>query len=70
MMPLLFAKVGEEQTIKRVTGSPDVKKHLGDMGFTVGERISVLSAAGENMIVSIKGARVAINGGTARRIIV
>ncbi len=30
MMPLTFADVGQSQIIKRIGGSPEVKKHLED----------------------------------------
>lgn len=33
MMPLTLANMGEEQIIRKVGGSPEVKKHLEDMGF-------------------------------------
>ena len=36
MMPLNLADIGEPQIIKKIGGSPDVKKHLEDMGFNVG----------------------------------
>ena len=28
MMPLALANIGEENTIKKIGGSPEVKKHL------------------------------------------
>lgn len=28
MMPLMFAQVGEENIIKKIGGSPEVKQHL------------------------------------------
>ena len=33
MMPLTLADPGEENIIKKVGGSPDVKKHLEDLGL-------------------------------------
>ena len=36
MLPLPVAVPGEENIIKKIGGSPDVKKHLEDLGFTVG----------------------------------
>ncbi len=36
MMPLVMADTGEENIIRRIGGSPEMKKHLEDMGFTVG----------------------------------
>ena len=43
MMPLVFAESGEENIIRRVGGSPEMKKHLEDMGFVVGGTVTVLS---------------------------
>ena len=34
MMPLMLADAGTEQLIHKVGGSPEVKKHLEDLGFT------------------------------------
>ena len=36
MMPLTLANMGEENLIHRVGGSPEVKKHLEDLGFVAG----------------------------------
>lgn len=36
MMPLALANIGEEYMIRRVSGNPEVKKHLEDLGFTAG----------------------------------
>ena len=33
MMPLVMADAGEENIIRRVGGSPEMKKHLEDMPF-------------------------------------
>ena len=41
MMPLLFAEHGQEQIIKKIGGSPEVKKHLEDLGFNVGGTVSI-----------------------------
>lgn len=36
MIPLDLADIGKENVIKKIGGSPDVKKHLEDLGFTAG----------------------------------
>ena len=69
-MPLNFANTGEELIIRRIGGSPDVKKHLEDMGFNVGERVFVLTELGGNIIVKVKESRVALSSELARRIMV
>ena len=61
MMPLALANIGEEYMIRRVSGNPEVKKHLEDLGFTAGGSITVVSALGGNIIVKVKEARVAIS---------
>ena len=70
MMPLVFAEVGKPQIIRRIGGSSDVKKHLEDIGFTVGGEVSVVSAIGENLIVKVKESRVAVSEELARKIMI
>ena len=70
MMPLALANIGEEYMIRRVSGNPEVKKHLEDLGFTAGGSITVVSALGGNIIVKVKEARVAISAEMARKIMV
>ncbi len=70
MMPLILADRGEETVIKRVSGSPEMKKHLEDMGFTAGSAVTVMNTIGGNLIVKIKESRVAISREMASKIMV
>ena len=70
MMPLILADAGEEAIIKRVGGSPEMKKHLEDMGFTVGGAITVMNTIGGNLIVKVKESRVAVSKEMAARIMI
>ena len=70
MMPLVMADAGEENIIRRVGGSPDMKKHLEDMGFTVGSAVTVMNTIGGNLIVKIRESRVAISKEMAGKIMV
>ena len=70
MMPLTMANPGECYTIRKVGGKEETRKFLENLGFVVGETVTVLSAFGGNMIVSIKDSRVAINSDMAMKIIV
>ena len=70
MMPLMLAGIGEENTIKKIGGSPEIKKHLEDLGFVVGGSVTVVNAFGGNVIVNVKESRVAISEEMARRIMV
>lgn len=69
-MPLALADVGEENTIKKIGGSPEVKKHLENLGFVVGGNVMIVSSLNGNVIVNVKEARVAISEEMARRIMV
>ena len=70
MMSLALANIGEEYMIRRVSGNPEVKKHLEDLGFTAGGSITVVSALGGNIIVKVKESRVAISEEMARKIMI
>jgi len=70
MIPLDLADIGKENVIKKVGGSPDVKKHLEDLGFTAGGLVTVVSAIGGNVIVKVKESRIAISREMARRIMI
>ena len=70
MMPLNLAEPGEEIMIRRIGGSPEVKKHLEDLGFVAGGTVMVVSALNGNIIVKVKEARVAVSEEMARRIMV
>lgn len=70
MMPLNLASIGEDNIIKRIGGTPEVKKHLENLGFVVGGTVTVISSIGGNIIVNVKEARVAISREMAQKIMV
>lgn len=70
MMPLCFADTDCENTIKKIGGSPEVKKHLENLGFVVGGNVRVVNRLGSNVIVNVKESRVAISEEMAQKIMV
>ena len=70
MIPLSYATPGEESVIKRIGGTPEVKKHLENLGFVVGGTATVITSLNGNVIVKVKESRVAINDEMARRIMI
>lgn len=70
MMPLTLADRGETSVIKKIGGSPEVKKHLENLGFVVGGDVTIVNALGGNLIVNVKESRVAISHEMAQRIMV
>lgn len=70
MLPLTFASVGEDNIIKKIGGSPEVRHHLENLGFIVGGRVTVVNTLGGNLIVNVKEARVAVSKEMAQKIMV
>ncbi len=70
MMPLNYAEQGQQQIIRKIGGTPEVKKHLEDLGFHVGGEISIVSTLGENLIVKVKESRVALDRSLAQKIMI
>ncbi len=54
MIPLSYANPGEENVIRRVGGSPEVKKHLENLGFIAGGTVTVITSLNGNVIVRVK----------------
>ena len=70
MMPLSLAPTGEEKVIKRIGASPQVKRHLENLGFVAGGSVTVVNELNGNVIVNVKEARVAISKEMALKIMV
>ena len=70
MMPLGMAQVGETNIIRKITGRDEVRQHLAEIGFVVGEEVHVVSELGGNLILSVKDSRVALDKSMAMRILV
>lgn len=70
MMPLTMANAGETNFIKKISGKDEVRRHLAELGFVVGESVTVVSKIGENMILSVKDSRIALDETMANRIMI
>lgn len=70
MMPLILANPGEENMIRKVGGSAEVRAHLENLGFVAGGSVTVISTIGGNLIVNVKESRVAISKEMASKIMV
>lgn len=69
-MPLMLASRGNELCIKKITGNTETRRFLNSLGFVAGENVMIVSELGGNMIINIKGARVALDKSMASRIMV
>ena len=70
MMLLTMAKAGEEAAILKITGRDETRQHLAELGFVVGEMVTVVSEMAGSLIVQVKESRVALDRSMANRIMI
>ena len=68
MMPLTLAKAGESCVIQKITGRDEVRQHLAELGFVAGQEVTVVSSLNGNLIINVKGSRIALDETMARRV--
>ena len=69
-MPLALAKSGEILNIKKVTGKSEIRRHLETLGLTAGEDVRVISKLAGNIILLVRGTRIALDQTMANYILV
>ncbi|MCL2317588.1 MAG: ferrous iron transport protein A [Methanomassiliicoccaceae archaeon] len=67
-IPLVTAKIGDKGKIVRVTGKQDMRKFLCELGFVIGAHVSVVNENSGNMILEVKGSRIAMDRAVASKI--
>lgn len=67
-LPLAMAGVDETVRVARVRGDADLRQHLAELGFVEGAEVKVVSRAAGDVIVTVKGARLALNRAMASHI--
>ncbi|MGM9961016.1 MAG: ferrous iron transport protein A [Allobaculum sp.] len=70
MMPLSLGEQNQNYTIVRVTGKDEIRAHLRNLGIVEKETIEIKQMIAGNLIVEVKGVRVAINRDLAKRIMI
>ena len=70
MIPLVMMNMGERCTIYKIGGKEETKKFLESLGFVTGGTVTAISEAGGNLIVDVKGTRIAIGRDMAAKIMV
>ena len=69
-LPLAMVGPDERARVAGVRGCADLRQHLAELGFVEGSEVKVISRAAGDVIVSVKGARLALNRSMASRITV
>ena len=70
MLPLSMAGEGKTQTIAKITGKDEVRRHLAELGLVVGEEVTVMNSLGGNLILQVKESRIALDRALCTRIMV
>ena len=69
-MPIYMAPDGQDVTVKQVTGTDKIKKHLENLGFVSGVECLVVNHVAQNVIIKIKGVSLAVSHDLAKRILI
>lgn len=69
-MPIVLAPVDTQLVVLKIVANQDIKRHLEDLGITIGSKIKLISNSGGNVICEIKDGRIALDTETARKIFV
>ena len=69
LMPLSMARTGETVRIQSIRGKDDTRRFLNNLGFVEESEVTVVAELGGNVIVQVKGTRVAISKAMAGRIL-
>lgn len=70
MLPLALLKNDETKKILKISGDDTTKKHLANLGFVPDSEIKIINSLAGNLIVNVKGSRIAIDEKLARNIFV
>ena len=55
-MPLTYVPIGEPAVIRKITGKDEVRQHLAELGFVVGQQVTVVSSLAGNLSSTSKAA--------------
>lgn len=69
-MPLTMMGPNDTKQVVSIRGKDDVRKFLTNLGFADNAEVRVVSELNGNLIVAVKGARVAISRAMASRVMV
>ncbi len=69
-MPLIIAPMNVDLKIKKILVEDKLKKHLQSLGITIDSDIRVIDNVNGNLIIIVKGVRLALDKGIAGKILV
>lgn len=69
-IPLTLISGGTGGVIVRLGGNRTVKTHLTSLGFSIGSSVSVVRKNGTDIIVNVRGSRIAMESSVASKLYV
>lgn len=69
-MPIVMAPMNTPVTVIKILTEDKVKKHLENLGITIGSTVTVLSEEGGSVILLVKEGRLALDKNLATKILV
>jgi len=70
IMPLTIAPISKEITIVKMFLDSKLKSHLSSLGLTLNSKVRILSQTKGNVVLSIKGSRIALDHDVAQNIFI
>lgn len=67
-LPVSMAKVGDSGIIVRISGRDDAKRFLKDLGFIPGTPVKTVAQAGGNIILDVRGSKIALDRSMANKV--
>jgi len=66
----MLLRPGDDAVIRRISGCPDIRQRLAELGFVTGAQVQVLGHSPGGVILQVKGSRVALGRDMASHIFV
>ncbi|WP_411678547.1 FeoA family protein [Caproicibacter sp.] len=70
VMPLNMVRPGQAVSVHSIRGGDETRRFLASLGFVTDAAVTVVTELGGNIIVNVKGTRVAIGRSMASRVYV
>ncbi len=68
MIPLILHNEGDTCRISKVSGIDSMRKHLSDLGFVKNVEVTIISKVSNNLILNVKGSKIALDSNIASHI--
>ncbi len=69
-MPLSIVPLNSEVEVRRISVEDKVRKHLRELGITIGTHLTVIASDSGNVILIVKEGRLCLDKNIASRIMV